>query len=88
MVRKAQAASEVQPVEKTDNIPISDAVPSQQPDTSNAVENKDQSSSVITNQEIGTTPINEPTASSVPDSKSKEVTKDSAYKSGTLRFLK
>lgn len=87
MARKAQAANEIQPVEKTDNVPVSDAVPFQQPNTSNAVENKEDQSSSVTNQEIGTTPINEPIAPSVSDSKLEEVVKDSAQ-TGAISKMK
>lgn len=83
---KAQAASEIETVEETDNVPVSDAIPSQEPDMSNVVENKEQNSGVISNQETGITQINE-SVPSVSNSKSEEAAKDSTCKKGALRLV-
>ncbi|XP_071576589.1 uncharacterized protein Gle1 isoform X1 [Temnothorax nylanderi] len=83
LARKAQAANEIQPVEETDNVPVNDAMPPQQPDGSSAVENKeDQNSGAVTNQEIEATPINEPVAPAVYDHTLEEAAKESACKKG------
>ncbi|XP_011862212.1 PREDICTED: nucleoporin GLE1 [Vollenhovia emeryi] len=82
LARKAQAASQVQPVEETDSVPVSDVMPPQQPDESNAVENtEDQSSSVITNQEAAI-PINESVVPSTSDYRSEEATNDFTCRRG------
>ncbi|XP_012521807.1 nucleoporin Gle1 [Monomorium pharaonis] len=82
---KTQVASEVQKVEETDNVSISYAMPSQQLNESNAVENKDdQSSGVITNQEIAVASVNESITPSISESRSEEAAKDSACKKGNL----
>lgn len=88
MVRKAQAASEIQSVEETDNVPANDAMPFQQPGASNAMENREDQNSGVINQEIGVTPINEPVAPSVSDPKLEEAAKDSTCRKGALRSLK
>ncbi|KAL0102252.1 hypothetical protein PUN28_018650 [Cardiocondyla obscurior] len=83
--KKAQAVNEIQSVEDTDNVPVCDTLPSQQPDVSNAVENKeDQHCSVITNQEIEPTPVNKPVTPpiSIPDPKLEDAAKNSKCKKG------
>lgn len=88
LARKAQAANEVQSVVESENV-AGNTVPSQYLGKNKAEENnenKDQSSSVITNQEVTATTINEPVTSvSVP--KSEEVTANSEYKEGMLKFI-
>ncbi|KYQ60193.1 Nucleoporin GLE1, partial [Trachymyrmex zeteki] len=80
LARKAQAASLIQPVEETDNVPVINAMPYQQPDESNVVENKeDDISNVITNQEVVTS-VNEVVAPSVSDPQLEETTKNPACK--------
>lgn len=82
LARKAQAASLIQPVEETDNVPVINAMPYQQPDESNVVENKeDDISNVITNQEVVTS-VNEVVAPSVSDPQLEETTKNPACKKG------
>lgn len=89
MARKAQAANEVQSVVESENIVAGDTVPSQHLGKNKAEENnenKDQNSSVITNQEVAATTINEPVTSvSVP--KSEEITADSKCKEGMLKSI-
>lgn len=87
MARKAQAASEIQPVEETDNVPVSDAMPSQEPDASNVVENIKQNSGVVMNQETGITLINESVVPSESDPTSEEAAKDVTCKKGTLKLV-
>lgn len=88
LAHKAQAASEVQPVEETDSAPVlSDAIPSQELDASNAVENKIQNSGIVMNQETGVVLINESVAPSESDPKSEEAAKDVTCKKGTLRLV-
>ncbi|KAL6426770.1 hypothetical protein ACFW04_009244 [Cataglyphis niger] len=68
LARKAQAANEIQPVVESENIP-SDAVSSQYPGESNAIENNDskiQNSSIIMNQEAAVASVNTPVTPSVP----------------------
>ncbi|XP_011697217.1 PREDICTED: nucleoporin GLE1 [Wasmannia auropunctata] len=86
LTRKAQVASEVQPVEETDNVPVGDVIPSQQPDENNTVENRqDQNSGVISNsrnsdQEILVVPVNESVAPSISNAKPEDTAEDSACK--------
>lgn len=86
LARKAQAASEIQSVEETDNVPVNDTMPSQQSNAekNNAVENKEDQSSVITNQEVVVASVNESVTPSVSDLKSEKAVKDIVCKKGDL----
>lgn len=89
LVRKTQAANEIQQVEETNNVPVNDAMPSQQPNESNVVENKeDENSGVITSQEAASVSVNELVAPSVSDPKLEETAQDSTCKKGTIKSLK
>lgn len=87
LARKVQAASEIQPVEETDNVPVSDAMPSQESDASNAVENLQQNFGIVVNQETGVTLINESGALSESEPKLEEAAKDVTCKRGTLKLV-
>lgn len=85
MARKAQAASEIQPIVESENIPVGNVVSSQHPGESYAVENNDskaQNSSVITNQEAVAVLVNAPVTPSAPVPKSEETVADSECKEG------
>ena len=87
LARKAQAANLIQSVEETNNVPVNNVIPCQQPDENNVVENKEDDSSnvitnAITNQEAVVTSVNEVVAPSVSDPQLEETTKNSACKKG------
>lgn len=89
MARKTQAVNEIQSVVESDNIAAGDTVPSQHLDKNKVEENnenKDQSSSVITNQEVAAITTNEP-VTSVSTPKSEEIIADSKCKEGTLKSM-
>lgn len=70
----------------TESLLVSDAVSSQQPNETNAIENnedKQQSSSII-NQEATVAVVNEQCAQPTSDSKSEEATENSKCKTGDL----
>lgn len=80
MARKAEAASQIQPTVgfvQSENIPTGDAVPSQYPGQSNALENnesKDQN--LITNQEATATTVNTQVIPSVSAPRQEETAED------------
>lgn len=85
LARKAQAANEIQPVVESENI-ASDAVSSQHPGESNAVENNDskiQNSSM--NQEAAAASVNAPVTPSASVPKPAETVTDSECKEGMLK---
>ncbi|KAM0725192.1 mRNA export factor GLE1 [Formica fusca] len=87
LARKAQAASEIQPIVESENIPVGNVVSSQHPGESYAVENNDskaQNSSVITNQEAVAVLVNAPVTPSASVPKSEETAADSECKEGNL----
>lgn len=88
LARKAQAANEIQPVVESENIP-SDAVSSQYPGESNAIENNDskiQNCSIIMNQEAAAASVNTPVTPSVPIPAETD-SADSECKEGMLKSI-
>ncbi|XP_011647918.1 nucleoporin GLE1 isoform X2 [Pogonomyrmex barbatus] len=84
LVRKAQAANEVQPVEEPNSVPISNIIPPQQSDESNVEKKGDQNSDITTNQETAVTLVNTPPVS---DPKPEEEVKDSTRKNDSFEYV-